>query len=223
MSHKKHGFRFENDWDVETLESDWSGVTIAEPIPVNVEIKADQKVIHIDKAKEYLKKAEKIYRLDCECRTKRGNCDNPVETCLMWDVAESTIESDWAKELHIKKITLDEAYKTLKMSHEAGLVHMAYASGENPNVNSLCSCCSCCCAVFSGLLRFGMFKHVLSSDTIQVTDESACISCGQCIDSCHFGAREINDGKLEVNNEICYGCGLCVESFPEQAITILNR
>ena len=46
MSHKKQGYRFDNDWDVETLERDWSGVTIAEPIPVNIEIKADQKIIH---------------------------------------------------------------------------------------------------------------------------------------------------------------------------------
>ena len=65
-----------------------------------------------------------------------------------------------------------------------------------------------------------MFKHVLSSDTVQVTDYSKCDNCGLCVELCHFGAREIIDGKLEINNEICYGCGLCVESCPQQAITI---
>ena len=137
----------------------------------------------------------------------------------MWDPV-SPVDTEEYRALNTHEITLEEAYETLHKSHEAGLVHMAYAYGDNAEVNSLCSCCSCCCAVFSGLLRFGMFKHVLSSDTIQVTDYSKCNDCGACIDTCHFGARELVEEKLTVNDELCYGCGLCLEACSEKAITI---
>ena len=30
-----------------------------------------------------------------------------------------------------------------------------------------------------------------------VLDESKCMSCGVCVDRCHFEARNIKDGKLE--------------------------
>jgi len=82
---------------------------------------------------------------------------------------------------------------------------MAYAMWDD-KVNRICSCCSCCCGVFSSVLRFSMFPGLISSDTVSVTDMNECESCGTCVDGCQFGAREITDNKLRVNNDLCYGC-----------------
>lgn len=222
MAHKKQDFRFERDWDIETLKEDWGTVRVAIAVPVDIEIEADHKVINIDNAKKYLENAGNIYRMDCGCRTKMKNCEAPTETCLYWDTSTTTVNPENFEAYNIKQISLEEAYETFEVSHKAGLVHMAYAVDDNP-IASLCSCCSCCCAVFSGLLRFGMFKHVLSSESVQVTDTTKCTDCGLCIDSCHFGAREVLDGQLEVNNEMCYGCGLCVGACPEEALKIVAK
>jgi ferredoxin len=52
-------------------------------------------------------------------------------------------------------------------------------------------------------------------------DESKCTSCGVCVDRCHFGARDIKDGKLEYNKDLCFGCGLCVSTCPTKAISLI--
>ncbi len=224
MSHKKQGFRFEKDWNKEILQQiknfeDWK---IAITIPANVEIKAEHKVLNLDKAIGYLDGAKDIYKLDCICRTMMSNCDSPVETCIAWDSAKKLIDTDIYKNQNARLISKEEAIETLKMSHEAGLVHMAYAMWDD-KVNRICSCCSCCCAIFSSVLRFGMFPGLLSSETISATDLSNCDSCGTCVDPCQFGARKIEENKLEVKKEQCYGCGICVPSCPTGAISIVEK
>jgi acyl-homoserine lactone acylase PvdQ len=51
--------------------------------------------------------------------------------------------------------------------------------------------------------------------------------CGTCVDKCHFGSRKMVNGKLEVNLDRCFGCGLCVSTCPTNAIMLtentLNR
>jgi ferredoxin len=224
MAHKKQGFRFKKDWNSETLQQiknfeDWK---IAITIPVNMEIKAEQKVLSLEKAISYLDEAKEIYKLDCICRTMMGNCESPVATCLNWDSAKKLINTDIYKNQNARLISKEEAIETLKMSHEAGLVHMAYAAWDD-KVNRICSCCSCCCAVFSSVLRFSMFPGLISSDTISVTNMDQCDNCGTCVDRCQFGARTIVDEKLKVNNDLCYGCGACVSTCPTEAITLVEK
>jgi electron transfer flavoprotein alpha subunit len=44
-----------------------------------------------------------------------------------------------------------------------------------------------------------------------------CTLCKECIDTCPFGAIEIKDGKIYIN-ENCTLCGLCINACPEGAL-----
>ena len=227
LTHRKQGYRFKNDWTIEDLqgtrrsEGFWK---IAKAIPVNIEIMAEHRVLNLEKAKEYLDKAHSIAVLNCDCRTTRGNCDAPLDVCIVMDsAAESILSKDDLKDKNPRRITKDEAMQVLARSHEAGLVHMAYdVMGEN-RVNAICSCCSCCCAILSSVLRFGLFPQLLTSDTISATDMSKCTSCGICVERCQFGAREMVDGSLTINHKLCMGCGLCVTKCPTDAIRLVAK
>jgi MinD superfamily P-loop ATPase len=48
---------------------------------------------------------------------------------------------------------------------------------------------------------------------------SKCVSCGQCVDACRFGAIH----NFQVDPLSCEGCGLCVRVCPEGAITTESR
>jgi hypothetical protein len=197
MAHKKQGYRFENDWTLEQLETRsqqyWK---TAITVPVNVEIEAEHLVLNLENVKQILGKARTISIMDCACRVKYGHCDAPVNVCIdMNETAERNIRNGDSRE-----ITLDEALDVLEKTHDAGLVHLALGSGEfyKPGViNSICSCCSCCCSMLSGILRFGLGPHILTSKAISVTDASSCNECGVCVDRCQFGAREMVDGSLD--------------------------
>jgi len=222
MTHKKQGYRFEDDWPPEHQEYIFQNYKAAITVPVNVKIEAEHYVLNLENVKRILSSARIISLMDCGCRVIYGHCDAPVNTCIdMNEVADRHIAIGWARE-----ITLDEALDVLEKTHEAGLVHMAYGHGEfyEPGViNSVCSCCSCCCGVLSGILRFGLAPHLLKSQAISVTDVSACTDCGECVDRCQFGAREMVDGSLSFNQDLCFGCGLCVSTCPTNAITLVDK
>ena len=222
---KKHfepGFRFENDWPSENLEYISQNYKAGETIPVEVNIDTAQHVLNLDQVKRILRTAHTISLMDCYCRLTYGHCAAPVKVCLdLNHVAERHIA-----EFGAQKISFEDALQVLEQSHEAGLVHMAYGHGDlyEPGVvNSICSCCSCCCGIFSGVLRFGMFPHLLTSHSIAEINLSFCIDCGVCADRCQFGAWKISNGTLAFQPDLCFGCGLCASSCPTDAISLVEK
>jgi Pyruvate/2-oxoacid:ferredoxin oxidoreductase delta subunit len=222
MEHLEPGYRFDDDWPAEHLEHIAQNYKAGTTIPVNVTIEAKQHVLSTENVKRILSQAHTISLVDCYCRLTYGHCDAPVNVCLDLDqVAERMIAEFGARE-----ITFDQAVAVLERTHAAGLVHMAYGHGEfyEPGtINSVCSCCTCCCGVLSGVLRFGMFPHLLTAHSIAVTDPSACIDCGDCVDRCQFGARDLRDSTLAFQPDMCFGCGLCVSTCPTYAIALVEK
>lgn len=222
MTHYQPGFRFENDWPQENLDYIAEHYKAGETIPVGVKIEAEQHVLNMDQVKKILSTAQTISVMDCYCRLTYGHCDAPVKVCLdLNEVAEKHIAEFGAQE-----ISFEDALQVLEQSHEAGLVHMAYGHGDlyEPGVvNSICSCCSCCCGIFSGVLWFGMFPHLLTSQFRAEIVSSACIECGVCVERCQFGALTISNGTLAFQPDLCFGCGLCASSCPTYAISLIEK
>jgi len=55
-------------------------------------------------------------------------------------------------------------------------------------------------------------------------DEDNCNGCGLCVPNCHEGALQIIDGKARLISELmCDGLGACLGHCPEGAITIEKR
>ena len=55
-------------------------------------------------------------------------------------------------------------------------------------------------------------------------DEDKCNGCGLCVPNCHEGALQIIDGKARLISELmCDGLGACLGHCPEGAITIEKR
>lgn len=55
-------------------------------------------------------------------------------------------------------------------------------------------------------------------------DEEKCDGCGLCVPSCHEGAIQIIDGKARlIEDKLCDGLGDCLGECPQDAITIVER
>lgn len=51
-------------------------------------------------------------------------------------------------------------------------------------------------------------------------DKERCFGCGVCIDICPMDAISLLDGIAQVNEEDCTGCGICVDECMTGAIRI---
>jgi NAD-dependent dihydropyrimidine dehydrogenase PreA subunit len=131
---------------------------------------------------------------------------------------------DFFKEDHplgARPITKKEAYDILKLSEEAGLVHLT-SNIENGHY-FICNCCSCCCGVLRGVNDYGGAKGVNSNYYAKI-DEAECVSCGVCADErCQVFAIEATDDAYVVHEDKCIGCGLCISTCPSDAITLVRK
>ncbi len=186
-------------------------------IPIGVEVKDDTTIEPYESVALLIEGAKSWAVRDCICKKEKAllgkKCDNPMEVCLSFAPIENFFENDDT----CRVITKDETYAILKMSEEAGLVHMTsnYKAGHF----YICNCCKCCCGPLSKYISVSK-KATAKSNYIAVVDKSLCISCGVCLDRCQVNAIEIKD-HAEITD--CIGCGLCVSSCPVDAIKLVRR
>ncbi len=186
-------------------------------IPVNETIEAKSQVLAYEDAASMLKNAKSIAVVICPCRKLMKRCDGPLEACIQLDRG-----ADYAlKRGTGRKIDYHEALAILKLSEEAGLVHMTDNTAGRSNM--LCNCCSCCCQ----LLRFAnndKTKGVLAPSRFQAkVDAGSCTGCGMCVEICPVEAIALSaEDTAEVSAEACIGCGLCATVCPVEAITLIE-
>ncbi len=67
--------------------------------------------------------------------------------------------------------------------------------------------------------REGKIKmHTVSKPKV---NEDKCISCGECVRSCNYGAIKFGvNEKAKINYDLCVGCGQCIVVCPSEAIDI---
>jgi NAD-dependent dihydropyrimidine dehydrogenase PreA subunit len=185
-------------------------------IPVNKEIKAEQRILNFWYVEELLKKSDIIAHGECGCRKKLKKCDHTLDGCLFLNYwGEEAIKEGYARKTNFR-----EALTILKKTYTEGLVLVA--GGEDPPVK-ICSCCSCCCFLFAGLQRFNLENALVHSDYIARVDKTVCDECATCVSRCHFGAMRQREKKVIFNKDNCFGCGLCIATCPNGAIELLRR
>ena len=97
----------------------------------------------------------------------------------------------------------------LKEAEEKHLVTRPFRNDSRTDVDGSCFCCDDCCGYFSD-----PNETCDKGAMIEKTRIEDCSDCGACAEVCHFRARKMADGKLVIDHEQCYGCGLCQTGVP---------
>ena len=120
----------------------------------------------------------------------------------------------------IRSLTKEEAYATLQLAADAGLVHSI--SNKQQGHWYICNCCTCSCGILRGIKEFGIANVVARSPYLSVVDGDSCSGCELCLDACQFEALS-HDTIAVVDATRCVGCGLCVLACPDQALSLIRR
>ena len=186
-------------------------------VPIGVEVDPGSTVEPYESVVRLIDGAKSWMVNECICKKERAlmghRCDRPMEVCLAFAPVEHVFDNVKTG----RAITREEAYRILKKSEDAGLVHMVSntASGHI----YICNCCKCCCLPLRSVKRIS--KHATArSNYVAVVDADKCTACGLCADRCQVDAIEV--GEFAVVGE-CIGCGLCATTCPSEAIRMKRR
>jgi len=205
----------------EKLHENLSGALAMRVLPVNESIEFDNQIATYDDVYEILKNEALIAVADCACRVQKKvfdrACDSPLEVCMMvGPMAEYYLENKMGRE-----ITLDEAMKITRESHEAGLVTQTQ-SVTRPFM--ICNCCKCCCGFLGAQRRTPFPGKLVVSNHMAVIKADQCTGCETCIAYCQTEAITMSaDGIAEIDYDRCIGCGLCIASCPEEAMSLISK
>jgi Pyruvate/2-oxoacid:ferredoxin oxidoreductase delta subunit len=190
-------------------------------IPIEESIPFELEIFPHERASELLESAKSWGVRDCICRVQQGligeGCDRPVENCLVFAPVEGAFDHSDVD----RAISKEEALRILGEAEEAGLVHSTgnYVAGPY----YICNCCTCCCGILRGVAEFGVPTAVAKADFRAVVDAEACIACGDCLESCQFGALSLPDEVCLVDDVRCVGCGVCATVCPTEALHLERR
>jgi Pyruvate/2-oxoacid:ferredoxin oxidoreductase delta subunit len=214
-----------HDWLVKRIEGRIAKLMTGDvepsvPIPPKKSLEISHIVSPPEKTRSVLEESYIIANVECDCRKNSSNpCDAPIDVCLIID---SEIAQDAIDEGKGKKVTVIEAMKILENTTKIGLVHMLLHFRDGA-YHAICSCCSCCCHDIVALLKYDHRDLVKKSEYIAKHDTNECINCKSCAKYCNFKAIETTDDEVSLNEEKCYGCGVCVIHCPSGALLLEKR
>ena len=192
-------------------------------IPIEKEIKSNQTTLHYEQVSTIIENGQSFAVNECICKKEQhllGNpCDKPLEVCMGIAPVSGVFEAGtpWGGRAISKK----EAYEILKKSEEAGLVHLT--SNVQGGQYYICNCCGCCCNVLNSVNKLG-FSEGVNSHFYAEIDEELCTSCGICADErCQVNAIEEKEDNYKIIHNKCIGCGLCINTCPEEAIFLKRK
>jgi NAD-dependent dihydropyrimidine dehydrogenase PreA subunit len=126
----------------------------------------------------------------------------------------------YAKEGWGRKISQEEAFEIARKSEEEGLVLMP---GNAKNMTFMCSCCGDCCGMLFGMKQFPKPAEVVASNYYAQVDTELCKGWGTCFKRCPIDAVKVEDKLASINLARCIGCGLCVPTCTENAISLVKK
>jgi len=158
----------------------------------------------------------------CQCRHTRRLTDKtckrskPEDGCLVFgSFANGIVEGD----LSGRRVSREEMRDIGQERYEKGLVFFT-GNVKFLNPNAICTCCDCCCEFLRCINEFGAMGLVAPPHFIAHVDDSLCNDCAKCSKRCNTYAHTMQNKKHLFEPKKCIGCGLCIGSCKEKAISM---
>jgi len=209
--------------------------TIVMPLDIDITDKSEKVVIPMDMLKESLKHTSYIAGMDsCLCRDATDCKDYPKNVaCLFLGEGGKTV----VKHKLGRQFTYEEACNRIDEAAASGLMAQAVwieveqmlwgiRNDHMDKFLEVCFCCPCCC------IAMRLARNAEPEDRIRfhpsgwtaVPNQTKCIGCRKCAagpHGCPVEAISFNtDGLVQINQELCVGCGICKTRCPIDVISI---
>lgn len=205
---------------------------IATLIPINISLGTfENQVLPLKVTEYFINKASHIFLMNyCICRRDKDckEYDHSIGCIFMGrGVLKINIPLERG---HLA--TKAEALEHERLAYENELVPTLGRLGadswimgalpDDGHFMTLCHCCPCCCHLDTIKYATKSIRNIfqkMEGITVNV-NRDICVGCGQCFEVCIFDGMKIVDGKAIVDQDKCLGCGRCERKCPNEAISI---
>jgi len=184
----------------------------------------EEQIVTTEDIKKLIEKFEDIAVGQCYCRQKE---DFLGHTCKQNPPGESCFTlgksaRHTTKHGFTRLISKEEALNILKDIEDAGLVHKVYHLNSDLSKDEVAICNCCSCCCPTSKVSVTFPNVNIASFTVDI-DQDLCTGCGTCVEKCFNQVLEINEhGLAEKVEEECIGCGVCAYLCPENAISLIQ-
>jgi Na+-translocating ferredoxin:NAD+ oxidoreductase RNF subunit RnfB len=193
-------------------------------VSVDKSIPVEFEVFPYERAETILKDANSFGLYPCMCKLQTKHIDGGCDHPTNTCLVFSQAPGAFDSIPVIQSLSKEEAFQNLKNFEDAGLVHtMGNFRETNPGMDFICSCCTCGCTFLRSLSEFGMENSVAKTNFYSTVNNELCDGCGVCLDRCQFKAISAENDVYSVDKNKCSGCGLCVITCPPEALKLERK
>lgn len=173
----------------------------------------EDEILPLNKVLEFIDAQDRpVYLNYCDCRSLRGECGKPTQTCITYRNGINTFVHRGLS----KEINKERAKEVVKNADKKGLMHTV-------NPNGICNCCGDCCYLFRSQAKRNSSGFWPKTKQVIEFDPEKCIKCGACIKRCHFNVFTKVDGIIKADISKCVGCGICANTCPTKSLKARER
>ena len=209
-------------FDVELFRTKISQTRV---IPVEKSITHENSVMTYNNVRNLINNAEELIAVaNCVCRQKQ-DIHRERDPCKLTDRYETCIGFGPMAQMYIDQGWAREITKAeaLEILDKNEETGLVLQPGNAQRPNFICSCCGCCCGLLRDLKKMNNPARLMKTNYYIEIDSELCIGCGICVERCQMDALTLVDDISTMNRKKCLGCGLCVVTCSAEAIKLKNK
>jgi ferredoxin len=192
-------------------------------IPIEKSLDPEMNVNPYDDIKTIINKAKEPYAvIPCICKQAKDLLGSPCKITNRRDVC---LAFDFAAKLYLEQGWARKISKeeVIDILEKNQEEGLVLQPDNSQKPTFLCSCCSCCCESLSRYLKMPRPADLSVTNYFAEVDDELCIGCGACVEICPMEAIKLKNEVSTIKLKRCIGCGNCIAKCPEDAIHLKKR
>lgn len=180
-------------------------------------------VVPLEEAELIMELAGQIALVPCVCRMANAGVKKKLCMVFMHIPEDAWGHRHLQGERDIEPLEVEEAQQYLVDFADQGMVQTVWTF-KSPHIGAVCNCDYPYCTAVRARKNTGVIPSLFKSEYIaQINGD--CTMCKKCVSKCQFGALTVSasTNQMIVNEELCFGCGLCRNDCTRDAIKLIPR
>jgi len=158
---------------------------------------------------------------NCVCRQKQ-DVRRERDPCKLTNRYETCIGFGDSAQMYIDQGWAREITKeeALNILDKNEETGLVLQFGNAQRPGFICSCCGCCCGLLRDFKKMNNPARLMKTNYYVEINSELCVGCGICVDRCQMDALTLVNNISTVNRKKCLGCGLCVVTCSTEAIKL---